>query len=238
MINIVIPMAGLGSRFSQAGFHTPKPFIKFAGKMMIEWVIDNLKTDKPHRFIFLARTEHLGTLYGQKFVELCKERGHIIVEVNEVTQGTACTILLAENLINNTDELVVANSDQFIEFDFDKFLDTDLDGRIAVFNDTDPKWSFCRVDKAGLVKEVAEKNPISDIATCGIYYWSQGKYFVESAKRMIEKNIRVNNEFYTVPTYNEITDTHKIGVFYVEKMWGLGTPPDLLSFINKYVLKN
>jgi NDP-sugar pyrophosphorylase family protein len=235
MLNIVIPMAGEGSRFKNAGFHTPKPFIKFAGKMMIEWVIDNLKPEWKHRFIFLVREEHLGSYYGQKFAE----QGHLIVPVRELTQGTACTLLLAKHLIDNDDELIIANSDQFIEFDINDFIveSRKYDGNIAVFRANDSKWSYAKVENNRVI-QVAEKQPISDNATCGVYYWKKGSDFVRSAKTMIEANDRFNNEFYTCPTYNYFVKDNYVSAYSVKKMWGLGTPPDLLTFINKYVLKD
>lgn len=235
MLNIIIPMAGEGSRFKNAGFHTPKPFIQFAGKMMIDWVIDNLTPKCDHKFIFLVREEHSGSYYGQKFVN----EGHLIVPVRELTQGTACTLLLAKHLINNDDELIIANSDQFIEWDINDFVkqSRNHDGNIAVFEDTDPKWSFAKVEWGRVVK-VAEKDPISNLATCGVYYWKRGRDFVDAAECMIEANDRFNNEFYTCPSYNYYVQDHDVSIYPVETMWGLGTPPDLLTFINKYVLKD
>lgn len=233
MLNIIIPMAGEGSRFKNAGFDTPKPFIDFAGKTMIEWVIENLTPKCAHRFIFLVREEHLETYYGQKFAE----NDHLIIGVKELTQGTACTLLLAKFLIDNNDELIIANSDQFIEWDVNHFISESqkYDGNIAVFKSRDPKWSFAKIEN-DKVTEIAEKQPISNHATCGIYYWKHGKDFVKSAESMIEANDRFNNEFYACPSYNYFVKDHNVSVYPVKKMWGLGTPPDLLKFINKYVL--
>jgi HAD superfamily hydrolase (TIGR01509 family) len=234
-MNVLIPMAGAGTRFQQAGYTFPKPLIDVNGKPMIQVVVDNLNIDAT--FIYVVRKEHrikynLDTLLSLITPE-CK-----IVEVDELTEGAACTTLLAKEWIDNDCQLVMANSDQFIEWDSNEFLykmiEQNLDGGILSFTATHPKWSFAKVDKFGYVTEVAEKNPISDIATVGVYYWAKGSDYVKYAERMIEKNIRTNNEFYVCPVFNEaISDGKKIKTFNIEKMWGLGTPEDL-----KYYLEN
>ena len=109
------------------------------------------------------------------------------------------------------------------------------DGYILTFESMHPKWSYIKVDQKNYVTEVAEKKPISNIATVGIYYWKHGKDFVKYAEQMISKNIRVNNEFYVCPVYNEaILDNKKIQKFDIDKMWGIGTPEDLDYFVNNY----
>jgi dTDP-glucose pyrophosphorylase len=113
--------------------------------------------------------------------------------------------------------------------------ETDADGGIITFTSTHPKWSFAKLNKYGFVTEVAEKNPISDIATVGVYFWKHGSDYVKYTEQMINKDIRVNNEFYVCPVYNEaIADGKKIRTFNIEKMWGIGTPEDLNYFLEKY----
>ena len=110
-----------------------------------------------------------------------------------------------------------------------------FDGGILTFKSTHPKWSYAKLGDNGFVTEVAEKKPISNIATVGVYYWSKGSNYVKYTEQMIEKNIRTNNEFYVCPVYNEaIGDGKNIKVFDVPKMWGLGTPEDLNNFISNY----
>jgi hypothetical protein len=155
-----------------------------------------------------------------------------IVDVDKVTEGAACTVLLGKEFINNDSPLVIANSDQFVEWSsldfFYKMNEQNLDGGIVSFRSTHPKWSYAKTDNDDFVLEVAEKKTISDIATVGIYYWKKGSDFVKYAEQMIDKNIRVNNEFYVCPVYNEaILDGLKFKTFDVPKMWGLGTPEDL-----------
>ena len=108
----------------------------------------------------------------------------------------------------------------------------EIDGGILTFTATHPKWSFAKVNEEGYVTEVAEKNPISNIATVGVYFWKKGSDFVNYAEQMIKKDIRTNNEFYVCPVYNQaIQDGKKIKTFPVERMWGLGTPEDLTYFL-------
>ena len=232
-LNVLIPMAGAGSRFEQAGYTFPKPLIDVRNKPMIQVVVENLNIDA--NYIYLVQKSHrekynLDTLLNL-ITPSCK-----IVEVDGITEGAACTALLAKEYINNDAPLFFANSDQFAEWDSNEFMykmqETDADGGIVVFKATHPKWSFAKINEQGLVTEVAEKNPISDNATVGFYYWKYGSDFVKYAEQMIEKNIRVNNEFYVCPVFNQaIEDGKEIRTFNINKMWGLGTPEDLRYFI-------
>jgi dTDP-glucose pyrophosphorylase len=160
-----------------------------------------------------------------------------------LTEGAACTVLLVKDLINNENPLIIANSDQYIEwdgFDFMKYnLNNNLDASILTFESIHPKWSFAKINSDGLVIEVAEKNPISNTATVGIYWYNQGADFVKYAEQMIAKNIRINNEFYVCPIFNEfILDNKQIGIYQIDEMWGIGTPEDLTYFLNNKKLKN
>jgi HAD superfamily hydrolase (TIGR01509 family) len=235
-MNVLIPMAGAGSRFQQAGYTFPKPLIDVRGKPMIQTVVENLNIDAT--FIYVVQKEHrlkynLDTLLNL-ITPNCK-----IVEVDGITEGAACTTLLAKEHINSDEPLLMANSDQFVEWDSSEFLykmnEQSVDGGIVTFTATHPKWSFAKINEHGYVTEVAEKNPISDIATVGIYYWKHGSDYVRFAEQMIERNIRVNNEFYVCPVFNQaIEGGLKIKTFDVPGMWGLGTPEDLKYFLEHY----
>jgi len=235
-MNVLIPMAGAGSRFQQAGYTFPKPLIDVRGKPMIQVVAENLNIDAT--FIYVVQREHREKYNLDTLLNLitpnCK-----IVEVNGMTEGAACTTLLAKEHINNDEPLLMANSDQFVEWDSNEFMykmvEQNLDGGIVTFRATHPKWSFAKVDAQGYVTEVAEKNPISDIATVGIYYWKRGSDYVKFAEQMIEKNIRVNNEFYVCPVFNQALEAGlKVKPFDIPKMWGLGTPEDLNYFLENH----
>lgn len=235
-MNVLIPMAGHGSRFAQAGYSFPKPLIEVHGKPMIQVVVDNLAVDA--NFVFVVQKEHREKYNLDSMLNLITP-GCKIVEVDGVTDGAACTTLLAKEFINNQEPLVIANSDQFVQWNsldfFYKMNEQNLDAGIVSFQATHPKWSYAKVDENGFVTEVAEKNPISNIATVGIYYWKHGADYVRFAERMIANNVRVNNEFYVCPVFNEaIKDGLKIKTFDISKMWGLGTPEDLNYFLENY----
>ncbi len=235
-LNVLIPMAGAGSRFEQAGYTFPKPLIEVNGKPMIQVVIENLNLDA--NYIYVVQKSHREKYNLDTLLNLLTP-GCKIVETNELTEGAACTALLSKKYIDSDAPLFFANSDQFVEWDSNEFMykmqETNSDGGIVSFPATHPKWSFAKVDENGLVTEVAEKKPISNIATVGFYYWKHGSDFVKYAEQMIEKNIRTNDEFYVCPVYNEaILDNKKIYGINVKNMWGIGTPEDL----NYYLYNN
>lgn len=232
-MNILIPMAGAGSRFEKAGYTFPKPLIDVKGKPMIQVVVENINIDA--NYIYVVQKSHREKYNLDTLLNLitpdCK-----IIEVDGLTEGAACTALLARDIIDNNNPLFFANSDQFVEWDSNEFMykmqENECDGGIVTFKSTHPKWSFVKIDENGLATEVAEKNPISDIATVGYYYWKKGSDFVNYAESMISKDIRVNNEFYVCPVFNEaISGGKKIRIFNSSKMWGLGTPEDLDVFL-------
>lgn len=238
-VNVVIPAAGAGSRFAKVGYSAPKPFIDVLGKAMIARVIDNVAV-RDARFTLLLRREHLSD-YAESAIGKAGA-DMTIVPVEQLTEGTACTLLLARKHFDTDEPLLVANSDQLVDFDCQDFVDDarrrGLDGSILVFRDKErnPKWSFAALDEQGFVTEVAEKKPISDLATVGIYLFMNGSRFVRSAIDMIANNDRVNNEFYTCPVYNYmIRDGARIGVYEVDPsaMSGLGTPEDLDIYLRR-----
>lgn len=235
-LNIVIPMAGAGSRFEQAGYVFPKPLIEINGQPMIKVVVDNINIDA--NYIFIVQKSHYEK-YNLQYLLNMIAPNCTIIPIDALTEGAACTVLLAKDYINNDNQLLLANSDQFVEWNSYDFMynatNTVNDGSILTFKSVHPKWSYVKLNDTGFVSEVAEKKPISDIATVGIYYWKKGSDFVKYAESMIQKNIRVNNEFYVCPVYNEgILHNQKYKTFHIEKMWGLGTPDDLNCFLQNY----
>ena len=235
-LNILIPMAGAGSRFEQAGYTFPKPLIEVNGKPMIQVVVENLNIDA--NYIYVVQKSHREKYNLDTMLNLITP-GCKIVEVDVLTEGAACTALLSKEYIDNDSPLFFANSDQFVEWDSNEFMykmqESNCDGGIVTFKATHPKWSFVKIDDNGFVTEVAEKNPISDNATVGYYYWKHGSDFVKYAEQMVERNIRVNNEFYVCPVFNQaIEDCKKIRIFESSKMWGLGTPEDLKFYLENH----
>jgi len=234
-LNVLVPMAGAGSRFQAAGYTFPKPLIEVRGKPMIQVVVENLNCESPHTFI--AQKSHRNKYNLDALLNLISPDCNVI-EVDGMTEGAACTTLLSKDVINNNQPLLIANSDQYVEWDTSEFMykmqEQEADAGILTFKSTHPKWSFAKLNDNGDVIEVAEKNPISDIATVGIYYWKRGSDYVKYAEQMIEKDIRYNGEFYVCPVFNEaIKDGKIVKTFDIENMWGLGTPEDLDFFLKK-----
>ncbi len=235
-MNVLIPMAGAGSRFSSAGYIFPKPLIEVNGKPMIQVVVENLNIEA--NYTFIVQRQHYEK-YNLKYLLNLIVPNSNIVQVDGLTEGAACTTLLAKEFINNDSPLLIANSDQFVEWNSNEclyaFNADGIDGGIISFKATHPKWSYVKIGEDGFVSEVAEKKPISDNATVGIYFWKKGSDYVKYAEQMIEKNIRTNNEFYVCPVFNEaIQDGKKIRIKEIDKMWGIGTPSDLQYFLEKY----
>ena len=236
MLNIVIPMAGRGSRFAKAGYELPKPLIDVNGRPMIDVVTKNIAPKCEHRFIYICQQEHLEKYaLAEKLEKISPNCA--IVTVDHITEGAACTVLLAEKYIDNDEPMMIANSDQFVDTDINEYLSAmgDSDGLIMTMPADDPKWSFIKYDENGYVTMVREKEVISNEATVGIYNYAKGSDFVKYAKQMIRKNIRVNSDFYVAPVYTEmIVDGKKIVFKDVgEKMHGLGTPEDLERFLRE-----
>ena len=233
MINVVIPMAGRGQRFIESGYTKPKPMINVCGVPMIERVIDSLTAKNVKcNFIFIALQEHL----DDGLHEYLEQRGTII-PLNVVTEGAACTTLMALKHINNDNPLVIANCDQYLEWNFDDYLlqATGQDGSLVVFNSTNPHHSYVKLKQKQVI-QVAEKIVISDKACAGIYYFNRGSDYIESVVMMVAKNIRTNNEFYIAPAYNElIQNGGKVTIYEVDvnKKHMLGTPYELEIFLDK-----
>lgn len=235
-LNVLIPMAGAGSRFEQVGYSFPKPLIDVGGKPMIQMVVENLNIDAHH--IFIVQKSHYEKYSLQYLLNLIAP-GCDIVQVEGITEGAACTTLLAKEFINNENPLLISNCDQYVEWDSNEFLysssDAAINGSILTFEATHPKWSYVKTDENGWVTEVAEKVVISNQANVGIYYWQRGSDYVKYAEQMISADRRVRNEFYVAPVYSEaIADGKKIKTFNVSRMLGCGTPEDLQEFLKEY----
>lgn len=235
-LNVLIPMAGAGSRFAAAGYTFPKPLIEVRDKTMIQTVVDNLNMDA--NFIFIVQKEHYDKYNLRSLLSAIKP-GCKIVQTDGMTEGAACTTLLAREYIDNDYPLIMANSDQFVEWNTNEvmyaFNADSIDGGILTFKANHPKWSYAKLDENGFVSEVAEKNVISDNATVGIYFWKKGSDYVNYADQMIAANDRTNNEFYICPVFNyAIRDGKKIRIKQIDRMWGIGTPEDLKYFLENH----
>lgn len=240
MLNIVIPMAGRGSRFATAGYQDPKPLIPVNGVPMIKVVIDNLRPAQAHRFIFICQQAHIAA-YDLDARLRQWAPGAELIGIDGITEGAACTVLAARSLIDSDQPLMIANSDQYIDASIDAYLAEmprhGLDGLIMTMTADDPKWSFVALDKNNHAQRVVEKEVISNEATVGIYNFARGADFVRGADTMITAGRRANGEFYVAPVYNEmIAEGARIGIYNIGAeaagMYGLGIPADLDLFLS------
>lgn len=242
MINIVIPMAGKGKRYSEKGYDLPKPLINVIGKPMIVRVIENLMPKEEHRFIFVVRQEHIEK-YGIDKLLITHAPGCIIIAIRNDTEGQASSVLLAKEYINNEQPLMIANCDQYVDIDINDYLhfmfDKNADGLIMTLTAINPEWSYVKLDKNGLVCETVEKEVVSEHATVGIFNFKHGRDYIFAAEEMIKKDIRVNGEFYVAPVYNELLKRDAVVYPYDigsvgNGMYGMGTPKELELLLEKY----
>lgn len=236
-LNIVVPMAGRGSRFAKAGYELPKPLLSVHGRPMIEVVIDNIRPSRPHRFIFICQKEHLDQFDLAQSLAYAG-RDTLILPIDGVTEGAACTVLLARQWMDSDAPLMIANCDQYIATPIDDYLqgmdEGRFDGYIMTMRADDPKWSFVRLNEQGCVTEVVEKRVVSNEATVGIYNFRRGADFVAAAGRMMAAKDMTNNEYYVAPAYNYMGKGARIGFMNIGAeragMYGLGIPDDLSYF--------
>ena len=234
-LHIIMPMAGEGSRFMKEGWTTPKPLIELHGIPLFMRAIGSVSVaGAAMKFSFIVRQEHIEHYHLEERLQAFAP-GCIVVPIDTVTEGAACTVLLAEKWINTDDPMMIANSDQYVDIDINEYLSAmgSADGLIMTLFADDAKWSFIRYDENNFVTMVREKEVISNEATVGIYNYRRGRDFVSAAHQMIEQNIRVNGEFYVAPVYNEMIRNGKKIVFHNigDHMYGLGIPEDLEAFV-------
>ncbi len=236
-MQILIPMSGAGKRFADVGYQKPKPLIEFFGKPMIEHVLENLGAEND--YVLCVQESHYRA-EPDLFENLKNKVNRLeIVLVNGVTRGAAETCLLAKHLLDPDKLLFIANCDQMMVWDqtpFEEWFDAEpLDGVMFVFDSNSNKNSYVELDHNGIAIRTAEKQVISPYATNGIYVWKRAKDFIWAAEQMISKDIRVNNEFYVCPVYNEnIARGDRIGIYYPQEHWPIGTPEDLEIYIEKH----
>ncbi len=240
-MQIIIGMAGAGRRFANSGYTIPKPLCRVGDTTMIQKAVDSLGIEG--KYIFVVLHEHL---LEYKWLE-----GHLaslakyvtIVKLDEITDGAACTLLRAKQYIDNDEPLISINSDQVLHWNSSEFITKCKQepevSWIMTYPHSDLKHSFVKVDDDGVVVQTAEKVAISDMASVGLYHWSKGSLFVESAEQMIANNDKHNNEFYLAPVYNYTLKTNLVKPYQVDasNFSPVGTPSDLAVFNNRYYRK-
>ena len=233
-LNIVMPMAGLGSRFRDAGFQKPKPLIDVRGRPMYAWATESLPLDKASRLIFILLGSQPEFPDLKKDIEARYARHQpVVLSVPELTAGQAITVLRARELINNDEPLLIHNADTAFDADrdwTDKASAENLDGALLVFPSNEKRWSFSRENAVGLVEEVREKEVISPWATTGTYWFRRGADFVRTAEARFRSGKREASEFYVGPLYNDLISTGaRVKNFPIHKLYCFGTPEDLAA---------
>ncbi len=241
-MNIVVPMAGSDQLFKESGYNFPKNLIEISDKPLIQHVFESLNKVNNASFTFIIKKEEQERYHTDEVLKLVDPSCNIITAEGN-TAGAACTVLLAVEVINNDDPLLITNGDQIILEDMQKiisdFQERDLDGGIVTFESIHPRWSYVLLDDEGYVIETAEKRPISKCATAGVYYFKHGKDFVSSCMGMIKKDANVEGKYFVCPSYNEmILEQKKISVFKIEREQyrSLAVPQDIVSY-EKNLLK-
>jgi len=236
-MNILIPMAGRGERFEMAGYNVPKPLINIEGLPMFYRAIESYGISKNNDHIFIIQRQHDKEFFLSNAIKALIPNSRVIIS-DKVTDGPACSALLAKEYIDDGTELVIMNCDQIMEWDVHRFVDTcrKYDACLVTYHSDTPKNSYAKIDKLGYVKQVKEKEVISNVSLNGIHYWGNGHMFVDSAEKMIEANDRYNNEFYIAPSYNVLIDKgFKVGIHHIpnQQHIAVGTPEDLDKYLNR-----
>ena len=235
-MNVVVPMAGDSKIFKDSGFKYNKNFTEINHKPLFQRVCESVKQLRANNFIFIVNKEDSQNYHIGKSLKLLAP-GCKVVTAQGQTCGAACSILLAAEYIDNDDELVISNGDQVLETDLqgivERFRAAGWDGGIVTFESVHPRWSYVRLDENNYVIEAAEKDPISNHATTGFYWFKRGSDFVSSVKKMIHKEAGVNGVYYTCPAYNEMVLMQKtIGCYEIDSAiyYPLTTPKEIAEY--------
>lgn len=234
----VIPAAGRGSRFADAGFEKPKPLIELHGIPLIVWVLANFEYQRNDTISIVVQRDLFDTIFLEKYIHDLPIKPNFVY-LDEITDGAARTVRHATTFLNPKQPMIVANSDQYVSAKLQNFIEIaskeEYDGSILTMRASSNKWSYISLNNEGQVCQVVEKQEISNEATVGIYSWRSVEKFISSFERMVAANDRVNGEFYLAPTYNYMIEQgQKLSYFNVGEIGlevhGLGTPEDFSKF--------
>lgn len=251
MIQIIIPMAGLGTRFTSYGFKTNKYLLPINIQLqpMIELAITSLNISEPCKYFFIINEENG---YNQSLrnllTEICKKYGFIyeIRSVSKLTEGPASTVSIIRDILDMDQPIIVSNSDQVLEnWDFKKFINTckNYDGCVLTYEpnypleiDATDKHSFVRLSEEGVVTECREKIVLSKKALVGVHYFSSAALFFDAYDYMVQHNMRApNGEFYLSLCYQSMLEMGKtVGIHNIqpdETFWPVGEPDDYFKYL-------
>lgn len=235
-MNVLFLLAGESKPFEEQGYLYPKYLLEVDGKTLVQHVIDHVTLARPSRHIFVVRKEEVERFHFESVLRLLSPQSEVLI-AEGLTRGAACTALLAVELVDNDEPLLIVNGDQIVDLPLDEVLgsfeEQGLDGGIVVFDSVHPRWSYVRLNEEGWVIEAAEKRPISRNATAGLYYFAKGRDFVAAAKEMIRKDAAVGDAFYVCPAYNELLlNQGRVGVYRIarENYHSLALPQGVQAF--------
>jgi NDP-sugar pyrophosphorylase family protein len=233
-MNLIIPMAGRGSRFANCGITTPKPLIPINAKPMIAWSLESLKGFSFSQVIFIILSMHEINFKISEELQKYVESPFKIILLDNITEGQLCTTLAAREYINSNEDVLIASSDTFVVSDLAKDINsrsTDTMGIISVANVPGESWSFARTDENGRVVEVSEKVRISNFASTGLYYFSNGYKFVQVADKIISSGEKMQGEYYVISVYKKYIEYGwRVDISLADEMWDMGTPESLKKF--------
>jgi dTDP-glucose pyrophosphorylase len=207
-MNLVIPMAGRGKRFVEAGYKVPKFLLEAHGKTLLEWSVNSLPLELADRTVFIMLSEHEKDFQvANRIRQLYSDRTKLeFVFLDQTTRGQAETVLCAASVIDPDSPLVIFNIDTMFKSPtlVNSLLDTDADGVLGYFHSSDPRFSFAETDRFGNVIRVSEKDPISQNALTGFYHFRFASDFIDVASRCINEKRLTKGEFYVAPLYNQL----------------------------------
>ena len=230
---VIVPLAGRGARFAERGITTPKPFITVSGRPMIYWALQSLRNVPHSKVIFVALAEHEAEhAITDRLLTLVDVESRVIL-LDGITEGQLCTVLAARELIDTEEDLLIAGADTMVISNLGQDIAlraADCRGIISVADMPGARWSFARVDTSGRVVEVSEKVRISDYASTGLYYFSNGREFVAVADDMIRNSEKTQGEHYVIPVYQKyIQRGWQVDIAIATDMLDMGTPEALLQ---------
>ncbi len=242
-LHIIMPMAGEGSRFAKAGWATPKPLIELQGVPLFQRAIGSVAIDGVDmKYSLIVRQEHIDNQHIDVLIkELLPEAR--VFSVLKTTRGAVETCLVAEKAIDDEDAVVVMDCDlEFRSTRYNELVSDALSvsadqadgGALVSFESNNPRYSYAQIDADGRVLRTAEKEPISNHALCGAYFFGSGKDFKRIAHQLLEDGTRGKAEFYVSLLYNYLLEEGRtVRLASMEEYYSYGTPEELLTYSRK-----
>lgn len=232
----VLPMAGRGSRFSGSGYTQPKPLISINGTPMFALALGSIAKLQVRKLIVITLEEHDEHYDASQLIKNHSPYPTEIIRLKDVTEGQLCTVMTAKEHIQLNEDILIVSSDTIIVSNLHDDIRNkrpDCKGLISVANMPGERWSFAKTDSTGRVVEVAEKVRISDHASTGLYYFSDGIEFCDLADEILLKKEKTKGEYYVIPVYQKyINQGNFVGISIATQMWDLGTPESLNQYFS------